>query len=177
MGTWFTGVRTQTRVLERQVTVAATFDPLHLPTLRPPPPFVSQSVSKLACAVFHHYSSSTFVSMRFHHCQEKFGACFRNVISVFFFGFYKITKVQNYLTWNCGRGGVSVFSCTHSLKVICFVLHTQRYWTARNLTFWILAVTLRTARFKVQKFTWYSHCVLVFCIDLQTNSDFCLMQL
>ena len=84
MGKWITGVRMQTRVLDRQVTVAATFDPLHLPALRHPLPLVSQSVGTLASTIVQHYSSATFVSMRFHHCQEKFGDCFRNVISVYF---------------------------------------------------------------------------------------------
>jgi hypothetical protein len=46
-----------------------------------------------------------------------------------------------------------------------------------SLTFQILAVSLRTARFNIQKFYMVLSLLPVFCTDLRTDSGFCFIQL
>jgi hypothetical protein len=41
-----------------------------------------------------------------------------------------------------------------------------------HLTFWSLAVTLRTSSLILKNFTCFSHCFCVFCADIRTNIDY-----
>ena len=43
------------------------------------------------------------------------------------------------------------------------------------LTFWTLAVSLRTTRFNIQKFYMVLALRLLFCTDIRTHSDFCFI--
>jgi hypothetical protein len=143
MDKWFTGVGTQTRVLERQVTVAATFDPLHLPALRPPLPVVSHSVSKLVCAIVQHHSSATFVSMRFHHCQEKFGPCFRNVIFDMDMSYARRVRTASYSSHTSHSASHVLHQRTASHS--SYILHLTPY--VLHLTPYVLHLTPYTLRF------------------------------
>jgi hypothetical protein len=57
-----------------------------------------------------------------------------------------------------------------------FVSFSDRISSNYSLTFYSLAVTLHTTRFNIKNFTWCPHCVYVFCTDLRTNSNFCLIK-
>jgi len=59
-----------------------------------------QHVRPAYSVIAQQYSSTAFVSLRFHSRQEKFGTLFKNVILSIFFCFLKTAQVLNCVAWN-----------------------------------------------------------------------------
>ena len=63
---------------------------------------------------------------------------------------------------------------SHEMNIFMEYMYVSRNMSP-DLTFYGLAVSLRTARFNIQKFYMALALPCVFCMDISTDSDFCFI--